>query len=252
MEKNMTENKRILVVDDLPKEREEAKRVCEEYGFDVTLAEDYEGAMTALHSGTQFYAVLTDLFMPRKTGSKDRSLGWDLLEEGKECGKINLGRYDEIIKDAAEDPNGLYARELAQVRALPNYPHLKAGALSFLGGNCWDYKLGIWREVAQKALEESPANQALGILVAREAAKIIPSLNKLVNSRDLPARIVSSEHHHGTLVEGYSKLPISDDCGRMSYLMVDEVNRLEVTGAKPWSAVFTEEHHRIMPEKHEQ
>ncbi len=71
---------KILIVEDRP-ENTAAARECyskkEEYNFDYAV--DYDEAMNRF-LGTSYAGVITDCFMPRKTGSGDITLGLNLID----------------------------------------------------------------------------------------------------------------------------------------------------------------------------
>ena len=87
--------RRVLVVEDRPEYRAAAEAFFQtQQNVHVDYAQDYEEGMRLLE--TRPDAVISDCFMPRRTGSDDTELGLKVIWE------LDEGEHEEGVKEAEE------------------------------------------------------------------------------------------------------------------------------------------------------
>jgi len=237
---------RILLVEDNPRYASSAEQYLASRNQAVTLARDYSQAIDSL-TNPEFDGVITDCFFPEITGSGKTDNGKELVRrmansdsherkivEGLEI----LGQYVDL-----EDPDvKKYGRFAADVYGSDSSPTFKAVEMVFKTGGKplathafkESFKL-IYREnkapkdyygALMKAIEESEANQPLGILVAEKAAEI-----------SLPFVLATSTYHHDILTQ-----PIQNYASSKGWRLVDCGPNREDDKASPefWGMVLTE------------
>lgn len=114
---------KILVVEDRPENLATAKRLYstkKDFHFDYAV--DYDGAMGALEKEA-YAGIVTDCFMPKKTGSRDISLGMDLVDRLERYAQ-NLKNPREFMlevikRSEANQPLGVLIVEYAQTHQIP-------------------------------------------------------------------------------------------------------------------------------------
>ncbi len=245
---------RILLVEDNPRYASSAEQYLASRGQGValarriqavTLARDYSEAMDKLRN-PEFDGMITDCFFPEITGRGATSLGQTLVRRMADSdpherkitqGLETLGKYVDL-----EDPLvKSYARFAAAVYS-PDSPVFKAVETVFnsLGkqGATLAFKNTIELSYSEhrlprdyygalmKAMEESEANQPLGILVAERADELA-----------LPLVLATSTSHHDLLTQ-----PVQNYASRRGWILVDcGPNREDdKASAEFWQRAFSE------------
>src|SRR3989338_4449730 len=239
---------KILLVEDNPRYASPAEQYLASRNQAVTLARDYSQAMNKLKN-PGFKGVISDCFFPETIGSGKNMMGKELVERMAESdsrekkmveGLEVLGRY----VDLEDQDMRKYARFLigtSQERDISQSPVVKAiKQVSILGKEATTLiakeTLGlIYREnqapkdyyrALMKAMEESEANQPLGLLVAEKADEL-----------GLPLILATSTYHHDVLTQ-----PIQDYASSKGWRLVDCGTNREDDKASPefWERAFGE------------
>jgi CheY-like chemotaxis protein len=216
--------KKILLIEDNPKYASSAEQYLASRSYDVALARDYSQAISRL-TNPEFDGMIADCFFPESIGSGNINLGKELvgrmaksdshekkITEGLEI----LGQY----VDLEEQDTKKYAR-LAADLFQPNSAVFKALELvatkvdKQIATHAFKETLQlIYREYSApkdyygallKAMEESEANQPLGILVAEKADEL-----------NLPFILATSTYHHDILTQ-----PVQNYASKKGWKLVD-------------------------------
>ncbi len=239
---------KILVVEDNPKYASSAEQYLASRNQAVTLAIDYSQAMNELRN-SNFNGIISDCFFPETTGSGNITLGIELVgrmaksdsrERKMVEGLETLGQY----VDLEDSDMKRYARffigtsqegDVSQspvVRAIKQVSMLGKEATTMIAKNT----LGmVYREnqapkdhygALMKAMEESEANQPLGLLVAEKSDEL-----------GLPLILATSTYHHDILTQ-----PVQDYASRKGWRLVDCGPNSEDDKASPefWERAFGE------------
>jgi len=236
---------RILLVEDNPRYAGPAEHYLASRGQAVASARDYAEAMDRLRN-PDFDGVITDCFFPEITGRGDTSLGQTLVRRMADSdpherkivqGLEKLAQYIDL-----EDPDvKRYARFAAAVYPADS-PIFKAtetvfNSLGMIGAtlafkNALELSYSEHRlprdyyGTLMKAMEESEANQPLGILIAERADELA-----------LPFVLATSTSHHDLLTQ-----PIQNYASSKGWKLVDcGPNREDdKTGSEFWERVLSE------------
>lgn len=203
---------KILLVEDNPRYASSAEQYLTSIGQTVTLAKDYTQALERLRD-PDLDGVISDCFFPEAAGSGKTTIGKELVGRMAESdphernmieGLEVLGKYVDL-----EDPDmRKYARALVHkcqgtdlsrnpiVRALEKISVLGKEATTMIAKNtigaCYqerDAQRDDYRALI-RAMEESEANQPLGLLVAEKADEL-----------GLPVILATSTYHHDVLTQ---------------------------------------------------
>ena len=239
---------KILLVEDNPRYASSAEEYLASRSHFVALAKDYSQAIDRL-TNPEFDGMITDCFFPENTGSGNTTLGKELVRKMAKSdsrerkiieGLEVLGQYVDL-----EDPAMLkYARSLigtSQERdisqsaigmALKQVSKLGKEAATFIAKET----LGrAYREnrtpkdhygTLMKAIEDSEANQPLGILIAERADEL-----------GLPFILATSTYHHDALTQ-----PVQDYASGKGWRLVDCGPNREDDKASPefWERALSE------------
>ncbi len=215
---------KILLVEDNPKYAGAASKYLRSTGNSVTLATDYSEAMSKLRN-PKFDGVIIDCFFPETAGSGKIELGKELVRKICKYGSLeskmieSFGEYVDL-----EDPEmrkyvlSFVKSEVNEASSNPIIAALKRSS-SVLGKEATttiaknslrlfynersapvDYYTSL-----MKAMEESEANQPLGVLVAEKADEL-----------DLPLILATSTYHHDVLTQ-----PVHDYAIDKKWRLVD-------------------------------
>ena len=215
---------KILLVEDNPRYASSAEQYLASRSQSIVLAKDYSQAMDRLRN-PEFNGMITDCFFPEKIGSGNIHLGKGLVEKMAKSDpheiKIaesleSLGQYVDLEDQDARK----YARFFAVNLYQPDSPIFKALELVAKADKQTathafkeTFKL-IYREnqaprdyysALMKAMEESEANQPLGVLVAEKASEL-----------SMPFVLATSTYHHDILTQ-----PVQDYASRNGWKLVD-------------------------------
>lgn len=239
---------KILLVEDNPRYASSAEQYLASRNQAVALARDYSQAMDSLRN-PDFNGVISDCFFPETTGSGNIVLGRELvgrmaksdsrerkIVEGLEV----LGQYLDL-----EDPDmRKYARffignsqekDISQspvVRAIEQVSMLGKEATTMIAKNTLgmtyreDQAPKDYHGALMKAMEESEANQPLGLLVAEKSDEL-----------GLPLILATSTYHHDILTQ-----PVQDYASSKGWKLVDCGPNREDDKASPefWERAFGE------------
>ncbi|MBU0457021.1 MAG: response regulator [Nanoarchaeota archaeon] len=239
---------KILLVEDNPKYASSAEQYLASRSQAVALAKDYSQAMDRLRN-PDFDGVISDCFFPETTGSGNTAVGKELIErmaksDSRERKMVEglevLGQYvdleDQDMRKYARFLIGTsQERDISQspvVRVVKQVSMLGKEAATMIAKNT----LGmVYREnqapkdyygALMKAIEESEANQPLGLLVAEKADEL-----------SLPLVLATSTHHHDILTQ-----PVQDYASSKGWRLVDCGPNREDDKASPefWERAFGE------------
>ena len=239
---------KILLVEDNPRYASPAEQYLASRSQAVALARDYSQAMDRLRN-PDFDGVITDCFFPETTGSGNITLGKELVgrmaksdfRERKMVEELEvLGKYvdleDQDMRKYARFLIGTsQEREISQspvVRAIKQISILGKEAATLIAKNT----LGmVYREnqapkdyygALMKAMDESEANQPLGLLIAEKSGEL-----------GLPLILATSAYHHDILTQ-----PIQDYASSKGWRLVDCGPNREDDKASPefWERAFGE------------
>lgn len=186
-------SRRILVVEDNPSYQKAALKFL---GDDPKVAfrtnsihsPDYETAITALKEH-ELDGALIDCFFPRKRDSNDISLGYQALEELK---RVCPKRFERsVLTKAVEQSRAMFGEQLTRFFC------------ENIGVN--PSRHTDYYKVIERAMQQNPSNQLLGILVAEEAKQ-----------KGIPFVMVTSTYHHDNLTQ-----PIQDYCNKRGWTLFD-------------------------------
>jgi len=211
---------RIVIVEDNPKYRAAAESFFDYIHESPVYAVDHASAIQSLADPTDF--AMIDCFFPKETGSGDISLGREVVE-----------------RMAQSDPREMLIRE--GLKSLEPYVNLNDPEMAkyarFMAGNNHDSLIDVIRKMGEtfqpvlmthfvknamrgtyreeqardyykalnEAMEQSEANQPLGIEVAEQATSLGVSLV-----------LVTSTYHHDLLTQ-----PVQDYVGRRGWRLID-------------------------------
>ncbi|MBI4163638.1 MAG: response regulator [Candidatus Aenigmarchaeota archaeon] len=241
---------RILLVEDNPRYASSAEQYLVSRRQAVVVARDYAEAVNRLETGKptslEFDGAIVDCFFPEITGSGKTDIGNGLVRRMAKSdpqerkiveGLEKLGQYIDL-----EDPTmKKYARFAVGVYD-PNSPVFKAVEQVFKAGGRPVATLAFkntlelaYREdrsprnyygTLMKAIEESEANQPLGILVAERADELA-----------LPFVLATSTSHHDLLTQ-----PVQNYASDRRWTLVDcGPNREDdKASAEFWERAFRE------------
>ena len=178
---------KILLVEDNPRYASSAEQYLASRSQAVALARDYSQAMYRLRN-PNFDGVITDCFFPETTDSGNIALGKELVGR--------MAKPDDALKERFKL---IYGGDRAPK----------------------DYYSAL-----MKAMEESEANQPLGLLVAERADEL-----------SLPFILATSTYHHDILTQ-----PVHDYASVKGWTLVDcEPNRGDDKASPEfWERVFSE------------
>ena len=212
---------RLLIVEDNPEYRKGARDFFDSISVNPVYAADYNSAIQNLYAAPTSSAMI-DCFFPKETGSNDISLGREVVE-----------------RMAQSDPREMQIRE--GLKSLEpcidlNDPEMRKYARFMVGGH-YDSLLrtiakmsetfektlmthfvkntmrGTYREdsardyyrALMEAMEQSEANQPLGIEVAERATEL-----------KIPLVLVTSTYHHDILTQ-----PVQNYAGSRGWKLID-------------------------------
>ena len=240
--------KKLLVVEDNIAYSNAAERYLTSQDYSVTLAQDYTTAMDGLRDYS-LDGMVIDCFFPKSTGSGDIVLGKGLIahlaaddpRERKIVEGLELvGQYvdledHEMRKYARFVIGNSRYEDISKnpiVIAIQKISMLGKDAVTLLTKNAIGM---IYREsqtqpdyygALLKAIEESEANQPLGLLIAQRAAEL-----------RLPFVLATSTYHHDLLTQ-----PVQDYASQRGWRLVDCMPNGENGKASPvyWERVRSE------------
>jgi len=239
---------KILLVEDNPRYASSAEQYLASISQTVTFARDYSQAMDRLRN-PDFKGVISDCFFPETTDSGNIAIGKELVgrmakSDSRERKMVEglevLGQYidledQDMRKYARFLIETSQERDISQspvVRAIKQVSMLGKEAATMIAKNTLSM---IYREnqapkdyygALMKAIEESEANQPLGLLVAEKADEL-----------SLPLILATSTYHHDILTQ-----PVQDYASRKSWSLVDCGPNREDDKASPefWERAFGE------------
>ncbi|HLC31302.1 MAG TPA: response regulator [Candidatus Nanoarchaeia archaeon] len=225
----------ILIVEDNPLFREGATSYFfTQSGVQVHFAVDYDDAITKLGAEPVYGAAIVDCFFPKKTGSNDVSLGRGLVEKMalSDPRELKMRKGLEVLAQDTDltDPVMMnYARyfvSISNYKDLSQSPVIKAlrqviagnedevirkktGTLIFkktFDGVCANSQISSdYYGALLKAMDESEANQPLGILAAERIVE-----------RGISFILATSTYHHDILTQ-----PIQNYAIKNGWTLVD-------------------------------
>jgi len=222
--KNMPFSK-ILLVEDNPRYANAAIQQLRPKVNYVVLVRDYSEAIDS-STNPDLDGMIIDCFFPYKTGSGETDLGRELvgrmaksdpnevrIQEGlKALGQLVdledpvAQKYARFVADLYYKPDNVVFRALEQVAKLDRQTATHAFKETFKLTYREDRDPKDYYSSLMKAMEESEANQPLGILVAERADGMI----------GLPFILTTSTYHHDILTQ-----PIQNYASRKGWRLVD-------------------------------
>ncbi|MEA3429920.1 MAG: response regulator [Nanoarchaeota archaeon] len=170
---------KILLVEDNPEFKKAAEEFFKTRNIEVDYVSDYKQAMQLLKINT-YGGIITDCFFPAETGSEDRKLGYQVLED--------LTKDTKISKDT---PVSKAMIKVLDTLGAEGETRKKVGELLAKNAHLPNFFSAIgYKEAMRMAIQESASNQPLGVLIAEEA-----------RSRGLPFVIATSTYHHDHLTQ---------------------------------------------------
>ena len=213
---------RLLIVEDNPEYRKGARDFFDSISVSPVYATDYNSAIENLPAD----AAMNDCFFPKETGSGDISLGKEVIDRMAQSDprEMRVRRAYEVLSPFADvnDPElRKYVRffvnriqgEMSEdpvLMAIKQVSEVDKGIATLAAKNT----LGLmYREkddrdyygALTKAMDESEANQPLGIKVAERATEL-----------KIPLVLVTSTYHHDILTQ-----PVQDYAGRRGWRLID-------------------------------
>jgi len=245
---------RILVVEDNPRYREGAdKYFSRQTSLETAYAIDYDSAIPLLPGDPRQDGVISDVFFPKKTGSGDITLGKEAIKKMAELDSQyraiqdvldEVGKYVKIDDELREylvnfassvsvDKEFVKPKDSPVILAIIKVGEtLGPEAATHIAKN----SLGVAYKIKdrdsrpdyfgalEKAMQESEANQPLGILIGERADEL-----------DIPFILATSTHHHDILTQ-----PVQNYTGKKGWHLIDCIPGEEDEKATPefWKRVY--------------
>lgn len=225
---------RILIIEDNTAFQAAAASVK---GLDADLSADYETTMSSLNQRS-YDGIISDLFFPRKIGSKDTSLGIKVLDKivpvtESQAEKMfarfkELKVYDLLDADTKENLSMFADQDRGKLENNPVYRamvHVADTLGPEIGAQIIKNAYGkegfarpsknlartnrFYRNKLEEAMQKDPSNQPLGILIGEEA-----------KVRGIPLVFATSTYHHDDLTQplvnyiGARQMGYVHDCPR--------------------------------------
>lgn len=208
--------KRILIIEDNPGYREGAdKYFGNQGGIDIAYAIDYDQAMPLLAGEPRQDGAISDVFFPKKTGSGDISLGKLAIEKMRDSDPIEsarkavlekVGQYAKIDDELKEylinfadgypekgkvihNPTIWAIERAGKVLAPEAVALIVKNTLKVYMTSAMQARRDYYGAL-EKAIQESEANQPLGILIGERAEEL-----------GIPFVLATSTYHHDMLTQ---------------------------------------------------